>query len=134
MYLHDFLRKPRDDAVPLQHSQGSLYDVIFDNLFLYSLALTGASSSTLGKADVIVMGTSVPARSALSAHTVPAASAYEFSRKYIVEYLLLAAGGDLVLLVNGVHLIPKLLCNDGWEDIIVFRSLMFYDAYISFVV
>ena len=80
------------------------------------------------------MGASVPARAAFSAHTVPAASAYEFSRKYVVEYLFLAAGGDLILLVNCVHLIPKLLCNDGRENVIVFRSLMFYDAYIPFIV
>ena len=106
MYLHDFFRKPRDDAVPAQHIQRSLYDVIFDNLFLYSLALAGASAAPLGKTDVIVMDTSVPARSALSAHTVLAVAAYQFPRKYVVENLLLPAGCYLILLVNGAHLIP----------------------------
>ena len=77
---------------------------------------------------------SVSRCAAFSAHAMLAGSADEFSRKYIVEYFFLAAGGDFVFLVDGVHLGPDLLCDDGWKDVVVSRALMGDFSDIAFVV
>ena len=63
-----------------------------------------------------------------------AVSANESPRKNVVEDLLLAARRPLVLFVDGVHLIPDLLGDDGREDIVIRRSLMFDFSDISLVV
>ena len=80
------------------------------------------------------MDLSVSRSSAFSAHTVFAVAADEFSGKYVVKDLFLAAGRYFVFLIYSVHLVPDLLCDDGRKDVVVSSSLMGKFSDISFVV
>ena len=91
MHLDYGFRDLRDDAVPLQHRDGSIDDVIFKLLFFDCFAIAVRLPAPLGKTDVVIVYLSVSRCAAFSAHTVFAVSANELSRKYVVEDLFFAA-------------------------------------------
>ena len=62
--------------------------------------------------------------SARAAHLMLAVPAYKFSGKYVVKNFLFAARRLLVLFVDGVHLFPNLLGDDGRKYIVILFSLM----------
>ena len=95
-----------DDAVPPQHSHGSVDNVIFQYLLFDRFTPAFRFATAFGKAGIIIMDISRLARAALAYHFMLAVAAYEFSRKYVVEDLFFTAGCIFVFFIDRVHLIP----------------------------
>ena len=133
MYLDDGLRDLRDYAVPAQHCNRCLDDVIFQHLFFDRFAIAVRLPALSGKTGIIVMDIARLARSADADHSVLTVSADEFPRKDIVKNFLLAPGRVFIFFMDSVHLCPQLLCNDCRKDLVVVFSPMCDDARVAFV-
>lgn len=117
-----------------QHTERCIDDAIFQHLLFDGLAAARAAFPVLGKTDVIVMGISRVRSPARSAHLVFAVAAYEFPGKDIIKDLLLAARSLLVFFIDGIHLFPYLLGNNGRENVVIILALVCDDARIALVV